>query len=71
MCDIMPYQRLLLDIDHLADNTVSEIELKAGLISLNVLESDLIQLDLIEHVVQDILHIRLKIQNRLGWFQNH
>lgn len=67
----MAYQRLLEDIDQLADSGIGEIELKAGLISLNVLESDLIQLGLIEDAVQDILHIRLKIQSRLGWLNQH
>ena len=67
----MECSTLLEDLDKLADDCIDEMQLKAALISLNVLESDLIQLGLVENVIGDILSIRLKIQSRLGWFLRH
>ena len=67
----MECSTILEDLDKLADDCIDEMQLKAALISLNVLESDLIQLGLVENVIGDILSIRLKIQSRLGWFLRH
>ena len=67
----MECSTILEDLDKLADDCIDEMQLKAALISLNVLESDLIQLGLVENVIGDILNIRLKIQSRLGWFLRH
>lgn len=62
---------MLEDLEELTNNCADEMQLKAALISLNILESDLIQLGLVENVIGQILELRLKIQNRLGWFVTH
>jgi len=67
----MDHYDLLSEIREVIDSPADELQLKATLISLNVLESDLIQLGLIENAVKEILEIRLDIQNRLGWFISH
>jgi hypothetical protein len=67
----MECYNLLDELEQMATDCTDEMQLKAALISLNILESDLIQLGLVENVVGDILSIRLKIQNRLGWFMSH
>lgn len=62
---------ILSEIEYEADHCTDEMKLKAYLINLNILESDLIQLGLIENVSMQILSIRLKINDRLGWSVLH
>lgn len=67
----MECRSLLEDLFEIADNSVDEYQLKGALISLNILESDLIQLGLVDNVVIDITSIRFKIHSRLGWLLTH
>ena len=62
---------LIEEINHIADNGADEMTLKASLVSLNILECDLIQLGLVENLIDDIMSARLKIQAQLGWAIMH